>query len=89
MTMQFDTLSYVKHLRQAGVEEKIAEAHAEAARDFFLGELVTKRDLHHALQAQTGKFNKALLTQAVGLTTIGIAIGGVVIAWLTLALGGS
>ena len=28
--MQIDTLAYTKHLERAGVERKIAEAHAEA-----------------------------------------------------------
>lgn len=44
MAFAFDTLSYAKHLRDAGVVEKQAEAHAEAARDFIMTELVTKSD---------------------------------------------
>jgi hypothetical protein len=41
----FDTLGYSKRLRDAGVTTDHAEAHAEAARDFIMTELVTKSDL--------------------------------------------
>ena len=46
MAFAFDTLSYSKRLRAAGVAEEQAEAHAEAARDFIMTELVTKADLY-------------------------------------------
>ena len=45
MTYVFDTWGYAKRLRDAGVEGSQAEAHAEAARDFIMLELVTKQDL--------------------------------------------
>jgi hypothetical protein len=41
MAYAFDTLGYAKRLRDAGISLKQAEAHAEAARDFVMGELVT------------------------------------------------
>ena len=41
----FDTLGYAKRLREAGVPNPQAEAHAEAAREFIMTELVTKQDL--------------------------------------------
>jgi len=41
----FDTLGYAKRLRSAGVSNEQAEAHAEAAREFIMAELVTKADL--------------------------------------------
>jgi hypothetical protein len=41
----FDTLGYPKHLRENGVAQQQAEAHAEAARQFIMAELVTKSDL--------------------------------------------
>jgi len=41
----FDTLSYARRLKEAGVPEAQAEAHAEAARTFIMGELVTRHDL--------------------------------------------
>ena len=45
MAYAFDTLGYAKRLRDAGVRPEEAEAHAEAARDFIMTELVTKQDL--------------------------------------------
>src|SRR5215813_4417249 len=41
----FDSLGYAKRLRDCGVAQDQAEAHAEAARDFIMAELVTKADL--------------------------------------------
>lgn len=45
MVYAFDTLGYAKRLRDAGVSPEHAEAHAEAAREFVMGELVTRHDL--------------------------------------------
>lgn len=45
MAFAFDTLAYANHLKKAGVDAKAAEAHAEAAREFIMAELVTKGDL--------------------------------------------
>ena len=45
----FDTLGYSQRLKKAGIPDQQAEAHAEAARDFVMGELVTKTDLETAL----------------------------------------
>ncbi|OJY74666.1 MAG: hypothetical protein BGP12_06850 [Rhodospirillales bacterium 70-18] len=45
MVYAFDSLAYAKRLRDAGVDAKQAEAHAESARDFVMGELVTRHDL--------------------------------------------
>jgi uncharacterized protein YajQ (UPF0234 family) len=45
MAFAFDTLGYAKKLRDAGVAADQAEAHAEAARDFVMHELVTRYDL--------------------------------------------
>ena len=41
MAYAFDTLGYAKRFRSAGVSQEQAEAHAEAARDFVMAELVT------------------------------------------------
>jgi hypothetical protein len=49
MVFALDTLGYAKHLRDRGVPGAQAEAHAEAARDFIMAELVTKLDLEAAL----------------------------------------
>jgi hypothetical protein len=49
MVFAFDTLSFARHLRDHGVPQDQAEAHAEAARQFIMAELVTKQDLTLAL----------------------------------------
>jgi hypothetical protein len=49
MVYAMDTLGYAKRLRDAGVPQQQAEAHAEAARDFVMGELVTRTDLQTAI----------------------------------------
>src|SRR5438105_1531012 len=45
MVFAFDTLSYARFLRERGISQDHAEAHAEAARQFIMAELVTKPDL--------------------------------------------
>jgi hypothetical protein len=45
MVYAMDTLGYAKRLRDAGIPQQQAEAHAEATRDFVMAELVTKSDL--------------------------------------------
>jgi hypothetical protein len=45
MAYTFDSLEYAKRLRDGGVPQDQAEAHAEAARDFIMVELATKADL--------------------------------------------
>jgi hypothetical protein len=56
MVFAFDTLSYARFLRDRGVSQEHAEAHAEAARQFIMAELVTKTDL----QAVAGQFGARL-----------------------------
>ena len=53
MIFALDTLGYAKPLRDHGVPGDKAEAHAEAARDFIMIELVTKLDLEGALDRLT------------------------------------
>jgi hypothetical protein len=43
--MTIDTLEYVKKLEAAGVERKLAEAHAEALREAVAREVATKADV--------------------------------------------
>ena len=45
MAFAFDSLGYAQHLRDAGVPQDQAEAHAEAARQFIMAELATRYDL--------------------------------------------
>lgn len=53
MAIAFDTLGYAQRLRQSGMAPEMAEAQAEAARDFIMAELVTKSDLSAALDTMT------------------------------------
>lgn len=46
--MTFDRLVYIDRLKQAGVEEPVARAHAEALRDALLKTVATKADLKEA-----------------------------------------
>jgi hypothetical protein len=49
MAMAFDTLGYVRRLQEAGVDRKVAEAHADLAKDMILADLVTTRELDKRL----------------------------------------
>ena len=49
MVFTFDSLAYAKHLREHGVSQDEAEAHAEAARTFIMNELITKEDFRTGL----------------------------------------
>ena len=49
MAVSFDSLGYARHLREHGVPQEQAEAHADAARMFIMRELVTNEDLRLAL----------------------------------------
>ncbi len=44
-TAAFDTLTYARRLKAAGVDEAQAEAHAEAVRDAITEGVATKADL--------------------------------------------
>ena len=76
----FDTLAYAQTLKAAGVEEKQAEAHAEAARTVRAG-LATKADLRE-LKAEL----KAEIEHRVnGALTAMLIVTGVIIAALVAA----
>jgi hypothetical protein len=64
MAYAFDTLGYAKRLRDAGVSQGQAEAHAEAAREFVMGDLATKADL----QAIRADLQAAMDTLSLRLT---------------------
>lgn len=57
MVSVFDTLGYAKRLRDGGVPPDHAEAHAEAARDFIMIELVTKGDLDGRVDSAVALIN--------------------------------
>jgi hypothetical protein len=72
----FDTFSYAKRLREGGVPNPQAEAHAEAAREFIMIELVTKQDLQAAIETQTLRLTVRLGgIVAAGFGVVAAAIG--------------
>jgi hypothetical protein len=75
MAYTFDSLGYAKRLRDGGVPQDQAEAHAEAARDFIMVELATKADLlatKHELRSSIDELRTELRnnieTQSLRLT---------------------
>jgi hypothetical protein len=68
MVYAFDTLGYAERLRDAGISQGQAEAHAEAAREFVMGELVTKADLQ-AVKADIQAVKADLLATKADLLT--------------------
>jgi hypothetical protein len=84
----FDTLGYSKRLREAGVANNQAEAHAEAARDFIMTELVTKSDLFAVKSdldalATRNDLQAAMETQTLRLT---VRLGGIVVTAVSVAV---
>jgi hypothetical protein len=70
MAYAFDTLGYAKRLRDAGISQEQAEAHAEAAREFVMGELVTRADLQAAMDTLSLRLTLRLgVMLATGLAT--------------------
>ncbi|MGR3485147.1 MAG: hypothetical protein ACU0BF_07360 [Paracoccaceae bacterium] len=69
MGARFDSLGYVRRLEGVGVERKVAEAHADVARDFILDEMATKSDLQQAIHDLEQR-----LTIRVG-TMLAVAVG--------------
>jgi hypothetical protein len=86
----FDTLGYAKRLRDGGVPNPQAEAHAEAAREFIMTELVTKQDwlaFKQDLLALETRLEARIDTQTLRLT---VRLGGIVAAgfgFLAVAIG--
>ena len=62
--MTIDTLDYVKKLEAAGIDRKVAEAHAQALRATVVQDLAIKHDLQTEVQRLEAKFQ--LLTWMVG-----------------------
>ncbi len=83
----FDTLAHARTLREAGVEEKQAEAHAEAARAIRAG-LATKADLDAGLGGLRADLRADIAALETRLTVrfFGglIAVGGVIVAAVKL-----
>ncbi len=76
--MSIDTLGYVKRLEGAGMERKVAEAHAEALRDDVVPQLATKADLDRL----GDRFETALWKHSVAIILGVLAVGGFLIRFL-------
>lgn len=86
MVFTFDSFAYAKHLREHGVPQEQAEAHAEAARTFIMNELMTKEDfragideLRRDIEAKIENLSLRLTVRmgvmlAAGLTLLGAVI---------------
>jgi multidrug resistance efflux pump len=66
----FDTLGYAKRLRDGGVPNPQAEAHAEAAREFIMTELVTRQGLQAELKAGIEPLRAAVDALQVKIDTV-------------------
>lgn len=69
----FDTLAYAQTLKAAGVEDKQAQAHAEATRDSRAG-LATGADLDARLASLEARLIRALWVQGAGLVAVMTAL---------------
>lgn len=85
MVYAFDSLGYAKRLRDSGVAQEQAEAHAEAARDFIMAELVTKSDLQLALAPLEAKMENLSLQLTVRVGAMVVVAIGVLATILKLA----
>ena len=81
----FDTLSYARRLREAGVAEAQAEAHAEAVRDAIMEGVATKADLKATAAGLRADLKTAVADLKADMLKVAI---GIVIAnaGLTVAL---
>ena len=84
MVFTFDSLAYAKHLREHGVPQDQAEAHAEAARTFIMNELMTKEDFRVGIDELRRDLEAKLENLSLRLT---VRMGIMLAAGLTL-LGG-
>ena len=76
MAFTFDSLGYAQRLRSAGIPQDQAEAHAEAAREFIMAELVTRNDLdvlRRELEAKIDTLALRLTVRLGGMIALGIA----------------
>lgn len=88
MVYAFDSLGYAKRLRDGGISQDHAEAHAEAARDYIMAELVTKPDLNAAvdrinlrIDALESKLESSMESMSLRMT---IRLGGMLAAGIAL-----
>jgi hypothetical protein len=75
--MAFDTLSYARRLKQAGVPEAQAEAIADATRELVVSNFAAKDDLaalEARLMAAMDTQSLRLTVRMDGLIAIGVAV---------------
>ena len=90
--MTFDRLLYIDRLKEAGVDEPVARAHAEALREALLETVATKADLKDAVQTVDRKIDITArdLTSKIEITARDLVIKGasglVIIAGLIVGL---
>ena len=86
--MTFDRLLYIDRLKEAGIEEPVARAHAEALREALLETVATKSDLNEAVQTLRTEINA--LDRKIEITARDLTIKGagglVIIATLIVGL---
>jgi hypothetical protein len=75
MAYTFDSLGYAKRLRDGGVPQDQAEAHAEAARDFIMAELATKSDLLAVKQELQTEIRTSIADVRIDLGDLRTSIG--------------
>jgi len=80
--MTIDTLEYVKELEAAGVERKVAEAHARAAGKLISGEAATKMDVKTEIAALELRLIKYMVAQSIAIVGLVLALGGFLIRFL-------
>ena len=73
--MTIDTLSYMKRLELAGLDRKLAEAHAEAIRDDVASQLATKLDLDR----MANRLEAAMWWHSLAIVLGGLTVGGFLI----------
>ncbi len=84
MAFAFDSLGYAKKLRDAGVSQDEAEAHAEAAREFIMTELATHTDLDILRRELDGKLENIALRLDAQTLRLTVRMGVMLAAGLSI-----
>lgn len=83
MALVFDSLGYSRRLREAGMDAKVAEAAADAARDYIMLELVTGRELQAAIDGLRHDLEARMNNLELRLT---VRLGSITVAAITAAV---
>lgn len=81
--MAFDTLTYARRLKEAGVPDRQAEAMADATREMVISNFATKEDLSREISALEQRLKAAIETLALRLM---VRTGAMLAAGLALAV---